>query len=137
MKKTYLVILILGMILIGSGFWFVANHFWFPFDRKNIFLNSMSAPIDYLPVKSLMGDIYLRHQDNGKEYVICVRKQEVNVVKDSGGFIDLGIVYTSEPLANSDDPQVKIKITDSNLIITEDTIEFTDRENYQNWVIKR
>ena len=91
---------------------------------------------DYVPVKSLRGDIYLRNQDNQKQYLISIKNQEVSIIKDVGDFINLGILYTSESLADTDDPRIKTKLNDSNLLITDEFIKFTSGDN-EHWLVIR
>ncbi len=90
---------------------------------------------DYLPGKSLNGDIFLRNQDHGTQFLISVDKKEVSVIREDEDFFDFGLLtYTRDDISNLENSKIKQKLLNPNLIVEDKFVEFTSEEG-KRWHI--
>ena len=132
-KKLIVVALVCGAIL---GYRWIASHIWFASDCK-LFVNGSFSPMlyDYLPGRSLHGDIFLRNQDHGTQYLISVKRREVSVISEDEDFVDIGfLTYTHDALSDFYNPKLKTKVANANLVVENSFVEFSPSEN-ERWRI--
>lgn len=90
---------------------------------------------DYLPGKSLNGDVFLRNQDHGTQYLISARKKEVSIISEDEDFFDVAILtYTHDDLTNLENPDIKRKLLNPNLVVESRFVEFTSADG-ERWHI--
>lgn len=128
-----IIIVALACLSLFAYRW-VSSHIWFPLDCQ-ITINHKFKPADYLPGKSLNGDIFLRNQDHGTQYLISVKKKEVSAISEDEGFIDIGfLTYTRDALTSLEDSKIKQTIVESNFRAGAGAVEFTSTEG-ERWHI--
>jgi hypothetical protein len=112
----------------------VSLHIWLPLDCQ-ILVDGKFKPADYLPVKSLNGDIFLRNQDHGTQFLISVKKKEVSVISEDEDFIDVGfLTYTHDALTNLEDSKIKQGVVEPNISVSAGVVEFTSSKG-ERWRI--
>jgi len=112
----------------------VSLHIWFPLDCQ-LLVDDKFKPVDYLPGKSLNGDIFLRNQDHGTQYLISVKNKEVSVISEDEDFIDVGfLTYTHDVLASLEDSKIKQRLAEPNLSVGAGVVEFA-ASNGERWRI--
>lgn len=119
-KKS--LVIVLAFLLLG--YWWFSTHVWFRVDDKKITVNHQSKPFDYSCFKSLGGAIYCHHQDNGTQYLIVPKNNEIYVAEGEGIIYLEGIIISSTFSNTLNDSKVIQKLPDE---ITEGAnfIEFT------------
>jgi hypothetical protein len=133
-KRIFLVVLACSIAL---AYRWISFHIWFPHNDLKILVNGSFNPMlsDHLPGKSLNGDIFLRNQDHGPQYLISVKKKEVSIICEDEGYIDLGLLtYTHDALTNLDNPKIRTKLSDPGLVIGDRSVEFVPAEG-ERWHI--
>ncbi len=83
-------ILLIGLVCIAVfTYRWISFHIWFPLNDCTILADGAFSPMfyDYLPGKSLNGDIFLRNQDHGTQFLISVDKKEVSVIREDEDFL--------------------------------------------------
>ena len=128
----------LFLILLALSYLCVSNHIWFPL-AENVFVDGKplyGKPLfsDYVPVKSLRGDLFLRNQDHQTQYLISLKNPEVSIISEDYDFIDLGVV-TKQALADETAPNMRGKFN-TDLTIDGDYVEFTDNSG-SRWRVPR
>ena len=113
------------LILLAFGYWFASNRVWFPFDEHSILVDGKPLMDDYVPVKSVAGDLFLRNQDHQTQYLISLRNGDVSIISEDYNFIDIGILFTNKALAYENAPNIKSKLN-TDLKIDENFVEFVD-----------
>jgi hypothetical protein len=119
----YLIWIILIPFIISSLLW-ARQNVWFPFDEKSILVEGKSLAEDYVPGKSIRGDVFIRNQDNQPEYFIDVEKRKLTVVNDYK-FLDFGVLLTWQKPTTQSDSSLNDKINE-NLKFGDEYIEFSD-----------
>ena len=67
------------------------------------------------------------------EYRISVRKREVSVISEDEDFIDVGVLtYTHDALTDLENPKLKTKIPNPNLVVGDRFVEFNVSDN-ERW----
>jgi len=128
-------VLAVGLIIVAYRW--TTHHIWFSVNHSEILVDGAFNPMlyDYMPVRSLNGDIFLRNMDHGTEYLISPKKNEVSVIMEGYEFIDIGLfTYTRDDLVNYKDSKVKTVLPNSNLLVGNRFVEFTSPEN-KRWNI--
>jgi len=131
-KKVFLVLLVCSGIL---AYRWTSSHIWFASNDCKLLVNGSFNPMlyDYLPGRSLNGDIFLRNQDHGTQYLISIRKREVSVIAEDEDFIDIGVLtYTHDALTDFENPRLKTKVSNPNLLVGDRFVEFNVSDN-ERW----
>jgi hypothetical protein len=129
-----LLIVALGVVVIfcAIAYRWVSHHIYFSIDHSQILVDGAWNPMlyDYMPGKSLNGDIFLRNMDHGTEYLISPKKKEVSTISEDYDFIDIDFfTYTRDDLVNYKYSKVKKTVLpNSNLIVGSGFVEFTSSE---------
>ena len=116
--------LVIALIFLCLGYWWFSNHVWFRIDDKKITVNQQSKPFDYSCFKSLSGRIFCHHQDNGTQYLVVPKNNEIYVVEGEGIVYLEGIVISSTFSNSLNDLKIIQKLPDE-IIKGENFIEFT------------
>ena len=124
MKTTVKKSLIIALAFLLLGYWWFNNHVWFRIDDGKISVNQQSKPFDYSCFKSLSGEIFCHHQDNGTQYLIVPKNNEIYVVEGEGIIYLEGIVISSTFSNSLNDSKVIQKLPDE-ISQGENFIEFT------------
>jgi hypothetical protein len=127
-RRILLAVFACGIIL---AYRWVSSHIWFPVNDCKILVNGSSNPMlsDYLPGRSLNGDIFLRNQDHGTQYLISMKRREVSIISENEDFIDVGLLtYTHHALTNFDNPKIKTEVPNATLVIGDRFVEFSSSE---------
>jgi len=131
---------LIAAVVLAVGFFaiayrWVSHHIWFSIEHSQILVDGASYPAlpmlaDYMPGKSLNGDIFLRNMDHGTEYLISPKKKEVSTISEDYDFIDIDFfTYTRDDLVNYKYSKVKKTVLpNSNLIVGKGFVEFTSSE---------
>jgi hypothetical protein len=132
-------IVVVALICLGIlAYRWVSFHFWFPLNNCQILVNGdLNHPVlyDYEPGKSLNGDIFLRNQDHGTQYLISVKKNEVSVISEDEDFVDFGVLtLTRDDLSNLENSEVKVRLSNPSLFVGDRVVEFTSAEG-ERWHI--
>ena len=128
-RKLFLVVLLCSGIL---AYRWISSHVWFASSDCKLLVNGSFSPMlyDYLPGRSLNGDIFLRNQDHGTQYLISVKRREVSVISEDEHFIDIGLLtYTQDALTGFENPRLKTKLSNPNLLVGNRFVEFNASEN--------
>src|SRR5437870_675557 len=139
-KLFKLVSIVATVMTVGfaiTAYRWTSHHIWFSIDHSEILVDGAFNPMlyDYMPGKSLNGDIFLRNMDHGTEYLISPKKKEVSVISEGYDFIDIGfLTYTRDDLVNYKYSKVKTVLPNSNLLIGNRFVEFTSPEG-KHWHI--
>lgn len=113
------------LILFAFVYWCASNRVWFPFEQGSILVDGNPLMDDYVPVKSVAGDLFLRNQDHQTQYLISLKNREVSIISEDYDFLDIGILFTNKALAYENAPNVRSKFN-TDLTIGADFVEFTD-----------
>ena len=113
------------LILLAFGYWFASNRVWFPFDERSVLVDGKSLMDDYVPVKSVAGDLFLRNQDHQTQYLVSLKNGDVSIISEDYNFTDIGILFTNKALAYENAPNIKTKLN-TDLTIGKKFVEFTD-----------
>jgi hypothetical protein len=140
--RRLLKVLSIAAALLAVGFVTVAykwtsHHIWFSLDHSEILVDGAFNPMlyDYMPGKSLNGDIFLRNMDHGTQYLISPKRNEVSVISEEYEFIDIEfLTYTRDDLVNYRYSKVKTVLPNSNLLVGNRFVEFTSPEG-KRWHI--
>jgi len=133
-KLFKLVSIVATVITVGfviAAYRWTAHHIWFSVDHCEILVDGAFNPMlyDYMPGKTLNGDIFLRNMDHGTEYLISPRKSEISVITEDYDFIDIDfLTYTRDDLVNYKYSKVKTVVPNSNLLVGNRFVEFTSPE---------
>lgn len=123
--RIFGIILPVLLILFAFGYWCASNRVWFPFDERSVLVDCKPLMDDYVPVKSVAGDLFLRNQDHQTQYLVSLKNREVSVISEDYNFIDIGILFTNEALAYENTPSVRSRLN-TDLTIGTNFVEFTD-----------
>ena len=123
------------LILLAFTYWWASNRVWFPFAERSILVDGKPLIDDYVPVKSLSGDLFLRNQDHQTQYLVSLKKREVSIISEDYNFIDVGILFTSQNLADTDAPNITSKLN-TDLTVDGGFIEFTDIQG-RRWCVPK
>ena len=113
------------LILLAFGYWFASNRVWLPFDEQSVLVDGRPLMEDYVPVKSIAGDLFLRNQDHQTQYLVSLKNRDVSIISEDYNFIDIGILFTNKALVYENAPNIKSKLN-TDLTIGENFVEFTD-----------
>ena len=119
----------LSCLAVFSYRW-ISFHIWFPLNDCNILADGKFSPMfyDYLPSRSLSGEILLRNQDHGTQFLISIVKKEVSVISEDEDFLDVVfLTYTQDDITNLENSKIKQKLLNPNLIVGEKFVEFTSK----------
>ena len=106
----------------------VSFHIWFAPSNFKILINGSPHPMsgDYFPGRSLNGDIFLRNQDHGTQYLISVKSRAVSIISEQEDFIDVGfLTYTHDALANFGNQQIRTEVPNANMLVGDKFVEFS------------
>lgn len=134
-KGVLSVAVMFGIAFVTIAYRWTSHHIWFPLDHAQILVNGSSNPMlyDYLPGKSLNGDIFFRNQDHGPQYLISFKKQEVSIISEDADFMDIGfLTYTRDDLVDVKYPRIKTTLSNPNLVLGNKLVEFTSTEG-ERW----
>jgi hypothetical protein len=139
LKRFKRVLLVASATVICLGviaYIWTSHHIWFPLGQNQVLVNGNNLGLsDYLPGRSLNGDIFLRNQDHGTQYLISPKKKEVSVISGDAHFIDIGLfTYTRDDLVDVKYPSIKRAVSNPSLIVGNRFVEFTSLEG-QHWRI--
>lgn len=116
--------LVIVLALLFLGYWWFSTHIWFRIDDRKITVNQLSKPYDYSCFKSLRGNIFCHHQDNGAEYLIVPKDNEIYAVNGEEIIYLEGIVISSTFSNSLNNSKVIQKLPDE-IIEGENFIQFT------------
>src|SRR5882762_4112823 len=135
-KPLLLISLVVSICLAAIVYRWTSHHIWFPLSQTQIVVNGHALRFsDYLPGKSLNGDIFLRSQDHGTQYLISPRNNEVSIITEEARFMEIGLfTYTRDDLVNAKYPNIKHAFSDSKLSVGNQFVEFTSVEG-EHWRI--
>jgi len=127
---------VLAISFTTIAYRWTSHHIWFSIDHSEILVDGKFNPMlyDYMPGKSLNGDIFLRNMDHGTEYLISPQKKEVSVISEDYDFIDIDfLTYTRDDLVNYKYSKVKKTVLpNANLVVGNRFVEFTSPEG-EHW----
>ena len=113
------------LVLLAFGYWFASNRVWLPFDEQSVWVDGRPLMEDYVPVKSIAGDLFLRNQDHQTQYLVSLKNRDVSIISENYDFLDIGILFTNKALVYENAPNIKSKLN-TDLTIGENFVEFTD-----------
>src|SRR3954465_2303589 len=121
-------LLLIALACASLGYWWVSSYVWFRIDSYKISINgrSLAEGSDYSCFKSLGGDIFCYHQDNGTQYFISPKNNEVSVISQD---VDVGyfefFIVSGGAHNGFENSGLKQQLSDTQLIVGKDFIEFT------------
>jgi len=123
-------LILILLACLSLGYWWVSSYVWFHIDDRKISINGKSlwdaGAADYSCFKSLSGDILCLHQDNGTQYYISPRNNEVSVISVDLDVTNLEMVLISGGAHTGfEGAGLKQRLSDAHLIVGKDFVEFT------------
>lgn len=115
--------LVLGLAFLLFGYWWFSTHIWFRIEGNKVSINQQSDPIDYSCFKSLSGEIFCHHQDNGTQYLIVPKTNEIYTIEGEGIIYLEGIVISSTFTNTLHNSKIREKLPDE-ITRGENFIEF-------------
>ena len=116
--------LLIALAFLILSYWWFSKHIWFRIDDKKITVNRQSKPYDYSCFKSLSSQIFCHHQDNGTQYLIVPKNNEIYAVEGEDIVYLEGIVISSTFSNTLKDSEVIQKLPDE-ITKGENFIQFT------------
>jgi hypothetical protein len=123
-------LILILIAFLSIGYWWVSSYVWFRIDDRKITINGKSlfeaGAADYSCFKSLAGDILCVHQDNGTQYFISPKNNEVSVISVDVDVINLEMILISSGAHTGfESTRLKQRLSDTKLIVGKDFVEFT------------
>jgi hypothetical protein len=115
--------LVIGLAFLLIGYWWFSTHVWFRIEDDKISINQQSKPYDYSCFKSLNGEIYCHHQDNGTQYLIVPKTNEIYTIDGERIIYLEGLVISSTFTNTLHNSKIREKLPDK-ITRGENFIEF-------------
>ncbi len=115
--------LAISLAFLLLGYWWFSNHIWFRIEDNKVSINQQSDPIDYSCFKSLSGEIFCHHQDNGTQYLIVPKTNEIYTIDGEGITYLEGIIISSTFTNTLHSSNIREKLPDK-ITRSENFIEF-------------